>query len=210
MYRFFTDERSLRHYVEELLNVDLDGDGVVGERQSDAPEGASAAPAGVTPKQVLEPRTWYVNFGDNLRRSWSDARTFGFVSAGGGRWYSRPLHRLLPGDTLLVYLPGKGYAGIATVTRRAVPFEDAVVDGQNGPERLADLSLDGPYTHETTRDDPGEYVVSVEWAVALDKPQAYKEVGLFSNQATAVQMRPEVPRHAHTIESVPRRLMGEA
>lgn len=30
-YRFFTSEQGLRHYVEELLNVDLDGDDVVGD-----------------------------------------------------------------------------------------------------------------------------------------------------------------------------------
>ena len=29
-YRFFTSTAALRHYVEELLNVDLDGDGVIG------------------------------------------------------------------------------------------------------------------------------------------------------------------------------------
>lgn len=30
-YRFFMSEQALRHYVEELLNVDLDGYGVVGD-----------------------------------------------------------------------------------------------------------------------------------------------------------------------------------
>jgi hypothetical protein len=35
-YRFFTDERALRHYVEELLNLDLDGDGMVGAPDADA------------------------------------------------------------------------------------------------------------------------------------------------------------------------------
>lgn len=29
-YRFFTSVKALRHYVEELLNVDLDGDGIIG------------------------------------------------------------------------------------------------------------------------------------------------------------------------------------
>ncbi len=29
-YRFFTSRQSLEHYVEELLNIDLDGDGVIG------------------------------------------------------------------------------------------------------------------------------------------------------------------------------------
>lgn len=33
-YRFFTTTGSLRHYVEELLNIDLDGDGIVGAHDS--------------------------------------------------------------------------------------------------------------------------------------------------------------------------------
>lgn len=35
-YRFFTSPKALEHYVEELLNVDLDGDGVVGPVEHDA------------------------------------------------------------------------------------------------------------------------------------------------------------------------------
>jgi hypothetical protein len=31
---------------------------------------------------------YYVSFGDMSSRSWEDARKFGFVSAGGGSWYS--------------------------------------------------------------------------------------------------------------------------
>jgi hypothetical protein len=29
-YRFFTTDQAVRHYIEVLLNIDLDGDGVVG------------------------------------------------------------------------------------------------------------------------------------------------------------------------------------
>ncbi|MDZ7804953.1 MAG: hypothetical protein U5K34_13335 [Thiohalophilus sp.] len=32
---------------------------------------------------------YYVSFGDMNSRSWEDARQYGFISAGGGSWYSR-------------------------------------------------------------------------------------------------------------------------
>ncbi|MGB5756037.1 MAG: hypothetical protein WBM50_03910, partial [Acidimicrobiales bacterium] len=34
-YRFFTSRHALEHYVEELLNIDLDGDGVIGPAADD-------------------------------------------------------------------------------------------------------------------------------------------------------------------------------
>jgi hypothetical protein len=199
-YRFFTSDRSFRNYVEELLNVDLDGDGVIGDPESASPYTTDHASPG-------ESRTWYVNFGDGLGRSWMDAREYGFISAGGGRWYSKPLTRLHLGDTVLVYLPGKGYAGIGTVTRRAVPFDDAIVDTARGTVRLAEQTLHAPYSHDVGDEDPGEYVVCVEWSVAVDPADAYKEPGLFSNQATAVEMRSNVERHRYTVEAVAARLM---
>ncbi|MCA1706514.1 MAG: hypothetical protein LC808_25915, partial [Actinobacteria bacterium] len=205
-WRFFTDEVSLRRYWEEVLGVDLDGDRVIGAPKDeeigspDVDDAIRSRPADQRPDHAA--RTWYVNFGDNLERSWDDARRHGFVSAGGGVWYSKPIRRIQTGDTLLVYLPGSGYAGIATATRQAVPFDEAVVDTQNGPARLADLELTRPYTHAGTDEDPGEYVVSVNWHVAVRKTEAHKQQALFSNQATAVEMRPDVPRHALTIESV--------
>ena len=41
---------------------------------------------------------FYVSFGVDSHRSWSDARKYGFVSAGGGEWYVNTLKTLQPGD----------------------------------------------------------------------------------------------------------------
>ena len=41
-YRFFTSRKALDHYVEELLNLDLDGDGVIGPLSHDHEEDAVA------------------------------------------------------------------------------------------------------------------------------------------------------------------------
>ena len=206
-FRFFIGQRALRTYVEELLNADLDGDGLVGEHDADVAASAKASPQ--RPSDRSDARTWYVNFGDEATRSWSDARRYGFVSAGGGHWYSKPLQKLRPGDTVLAYLPGRGYAGIGTVTRRAVPFEEAIVDVDGAAVRLGDQALGGPYSHHPVDDeDEREFVVSVAWDVTVDGADAYKEVGLFSNQATTVEMKPSVERHAWTLEAVPARLAG--
>lgn len=40
---------------------------------------------------------FYVSFGDAASRSWEDARRFGFISGGGGNWYSQTLKLLSPG-----------------------------------------------------------------------------------------------------------------
>lgn len=205
-FRFFTSERALRTYVEELLNTDLDGDGIVGEHD---PAGTPAPPRQLPRSGPSDERTWYVNFGDEAKRSWSDARRYGFVSAGGGHWYIKPLQKLHPGDTVLAYLPGRGYAGIGTVTRRAVPFEEAIVDVDGAEVRLSDQPLDGPYSHDPIDgEDEREFVVSVAWEVTVDGADAYKESGLFSNQATTVEMKPSVERHARTLEAVVARLRG--
>ncbi len=40
-YTFFTSELALRHYIEKLLNVDLDGDGIIGEPVDGHPDPSS-------------------------------------------------------------------------------------------------------------------------------------------------------------------------
>jgi len=37
---------------------------------------------------------FYVSFGEEETRHWSDAREHGYIAAGGGEWYSRALYRL--------------------------------------------------------------------------------------------------------------------
>lgn len=51
---------------------------------------------------------FYVSFGHGHTRNWDDARKYGFVSAGGGAWYSRTLSILEPGARIWVNVPGYG------------------------------------------------------------------------------------------------------
>lgn len=59
-----------------------------------------------------------MSFGeDSGIRSWDEARTYGFVSAGGGVAYSRTLRSLPAGARISVCIPGGlGYVGVGTVT----------------------------------------------------------------------------------------------
>jgi hypothetical protein len=52
---------------------------------------------------------WYVSFGEGTHRNWDDARRYGFVSAGGGRWYTGTLRNLPIGGRVFVNLRGTGY-----------------------------------------------------------------------------------------------------
>ena len=151
-------------------------------------------------------RDWYVSFGENdggTGRRWSDALRYGFVSAGGGEWYSRTLRSLPEGARVFVYVPGKGYVGIGSVTRTALPSNDAVVLDEGVERRLRDIQLDGQYGFELVPgvdSDDREYVVGIEWSETVPLTEAFRTPGLFSNQNSACKLRnqftiDEVSRH---------------
>ncbi len=61
---------------------------------------------------------FYVCFGEEPHRRWNDAMKYGFVSAGGGDRYVRPLRTLQPGNRVWVSIPGRGYVGVERLSRR--------------------------------------------------------------------------------------------
>lgn len=136
-------------------------------------------------------RDWYVSFGEEPQgRNWDDARKYGFVSAGGGAWFSRTLRGLPVGGRVFVHIPGVGYVGAGTVTSEAVRFDDAtvMVDGQ--PRKLAELVQVDRYHHTAADDEePAEYVVPVEWSSTRSREQAVRRKGMFANQNSACKLR---------------------
>jgi hypothetical protein len=124
-------------------------------------------------------RDWFVSFGDNAGgRSWEDARTYGFVSAGGDPWYSRTLRALPVGARVNVHIPKLGYAAVGETLAEAEPFDTAGVLLNGDWVRLADQKLVGSYRREggadgTVTDDNAEYVVPVRWMLDNPKAQAY-------------------------------------
>ncbi|MDJ0334900.1 endonuclease NucS [Salinibacterium sp. G-O1] len=142
---------------------------------------------------------WYVSFGERTGgRQWSDGRKYGFVSGGGGKWFSQTLKNLTPGARVFACIPKVGYVGVGTVTGEARRFDEAVVsmDGVGIP--LKDLPLEGDYRHEDGGDDlMAEWVVPIVWTHTVPSEQGFWKAGMFANQNTAAKLRQQF-----TIEQV--------
>jgi hypothetical protein len=67
---------------------------------------------------------FYVSFGD---RDWEEARKYSFISGGGGRFYSKTLSMLEPGNRVWVNIPGTGYVGVGVVEEAVVPIDQFLV-----------------------------------------------------------------------------------
>ena len=142
---------------------------------------------------------YYVSFGDAISRDWDDARKYGYVSAGGGRWYSRTLSILSPGDRVWVLIPGTGYVGVGEVTEAVSALEDFNVPTAEGDKPCLEVLKKAEF-YKTRADDPenAEYFVRVRWLDTVDRDHAVNEVGLFGNQNTVCQ--PTTPKWRHTVE----------
>ncbi|MDP2014325.1 MAG: hypothetical protein Q8L05_08880, partial [Actinomycetota bacterium] len=102
-------------------------------------------------KEPWNNKDWYLSFGEEPNgRSWEDARTHGFVSAGGGDWYSRSLMQVPADARVWACIPKTGYVGVGIVTGPAQPFNDSPIDRAN---------LIGNYEHI----GGDEWVLPVEW-----------------------------------------------
>ena len=73
---------------------------------------------------------YYVLFGDDEARSWEDARSYGYVSAGGGSRWSKPLQRLEPGAGVLSTTP-------TTATSASGAFSKGQYRSANSPSQTA-------------------------------------------------------------------------
>ncbi|MES2093499.1 MAG: hypothetical protein V4531_06790 [Actinomycetota bacterium] len=142
---------------------------------------------------------WYVSFGDGPgERQWADGMKYGFVSAGGGEWFSRTLKNLIPGARVFVCIPKVGYVGVGTVIGEAQRFDQIDVIAQGSKTRLKDLPLSGNYRHDGDEDDAlAEWAVPVDWIHTVPREQGFWKQGMFANQNTATRLRQQF-----TIEQV--------
>ena len=142
---------------------------------------------------------FYVSFGDVTSRSWDDARQFGYISSGGGSWYSQTLKLLSPGDRVWVKIPKKGYVGVGTVLESVQSVNDFKVQTEAG-EQPALLVLKHADKYRITANDAelAEYFVRVRWLDSVSENKAVNEVGLFGNQNTVCQ--PTTPKWRHTVD----------
>lgn len=141
---------------------------------------------------------YYASFGHGEGRNWEDARKYGFISAGGGRWYSRTLNQLHKGDRVWVNVPHVGYVGVGIVEDTALKVDEFMVPTDAGEVPILDAPTEGNYHREYANDeDMAEYFVRVTWVVAVPLGEAKSEVGFFGNQNSVA--KPTSPKWSHTI-----------
>ena len=167
---------------------------------------ASATASRATREREREPWNgeFYANFGHSETRDWNEGRRYGFVSAGGGSWYSKPLKTLKHGDRLWAKAPGFGFVGVGEVIGSRQSIQDFEIETQDGVKSAQEALAGGTY-HREHLDDPDrmEYFVPVKWLHSVPLDQAVNEIGLFGNQGTVC--RPTTPSWRTTVERLKQR-----
>lgn len=131
---------------------------------------------------------YFVNAGLGEHRSWVDMKRYGFITAGGGEFYSKRLQQLAVGDEIFVYDKGNGYIGYGVVVREVQPAAEFMTP--EGP--LFDQPLAGPGLKRLGQaPELAEFVVGVEWRKTVDPQHAKRFKGAFANQNIVCKLRDE-------------------
>lgn len=145
---------------------------------------------GHAPRPPWNGRDFYVTIGD---RPWEDAERYGYVAAGGGEPYTKPLENLFPGARVFLYKPDpiKGFVGVGIVKEKSRPVTefDVEVDGQLLPILEAPLADAKAIHHDADDPERREHLVRIEWLKTRSIEDAVWQSGLFTNQVTACRLR---------------------
>ena len=142
---------------------------------------------------------YYVSFGHDMGRDWEDARKYGFISGGGGRWYSKTLGLLDKGARIWVNVPRTGYVGVGIVEFPVVKVDEFKVQTDKGEVPLLKAPINADYLRKWVNDeDKAEYIVGVKWIKTMPLKNAVSELGFFGNQNTVC--KPTTPKWNHTVE----------
>lgn len=140
---------------------------------------------------------YYVSFGHGTERNWDDARKYGFISGGGGTWYSQTLGLLSPGDRVWVNVPARGYVGVGRVTGPSVKASEFQVNVDGVQQPFLEIATTD-YHQYVGDEEKAEYVVPVDWIATKPLAEAVSEVGFFGNQNTVC--RPRTQKWNHTVD----------
>jgi len=142
-----------------------------------------------------------------MGRHWEDARKYGFISAGGGRWYSRSLKQLSEGARVWVNIPRTGYVGVGIVEEKATIAKDFSVNVDNkmipiidAPLELIEKEREGFLKKYANNEEKAEYFVRVKWIKSFPLDQAVKQLGFFGNQNSAC--KPKVSDWIFTVDTL--------
>lgn len=142
---------------------------------------------------------FYACFGHGSTRSWEEGRSYGFICAGGGGWYSKTLNLLSVGDRVWVKAPGYGFVGVGEVTGPREPITEFTISTDGGESPAIEALTGGTYHREFAEDeDRREYFVPVRWLYTVPLEAAANDIGLFGNQNTVC--KPTTPKWRTTVE----------
>ncbi len=161
------------------------------------------AESSVAPRRGADREPWnseyYCCFGDGPNRSWEEAVKYGFISAGGGTWYTRTLALLKEGDRVWVKVPGKGFVGVGRVVGQRRPAAEFTVVTAEGERPALDVLKKGRYYRDFKDDmEKCEYFVPVRWLQTVPVNEAKHELGMFGNKNTVCA--PRAPAWRTTVE----------
>ncbi len=153
------------------------------------------APEQVAPKKPGKQEAWngqdfYVSLGEGPNRNWDDCVKYGFISGGGGKWYSQTLKNLFVGARVFANIPRTGYVGVGMVEELSQPVKDfrVNVDGKDLP--ILDVPLAASQMGKNADDlELSEYLVRIKWLKTLPRDKAIWESGMFAKQHTACKLR---------------------
>ncbi|WP_197086062.1 nuclease [Pseudorhodobacter antarcticus] len=131
---------------------------------------------------------YFANAGLGDHRSWADMRRYGFISAGGGEFYTKRLQQLSVGDEVFVYDKGNGYIGYGCVSSEAQPASVFMTpDGLLFDQPLAEPR----FKRVGQPEDHAEHVVGIEWRKTVESAHAKRFKGAFANQNIVCKLRDE-------------------
>jgi Endonuclease NucS len=184
--------------IEKLIGGPIKQGGTVTDPSDELCAEIAAASSDATQvESTWNGSDFYISFGEDPRRVWDDTRRYGFVAAGGGKWYPSSLGALKKGHRVFVYIPKGngvgGYIGVGEVPGEAALARDFRVDDAGQARNYLDVAT-APEAGKD-RDDPdlAEWVVPVKWIETRDKVHAVKDPDFFANQNSAVKLT-----HGHT------------
>lgn len=147
---------------------------------------------------------FYACFGQGETRSWEEARQYGFISAGGGTWYSNTLNLLETGDRVWVNVPRVGFVGVGEVVGPRQSWTKFIIDTAHGEKPAQEVLNLATYHREHSDDvEKMEYFVPVNWIHSVPIEEAVNEIGLFGNQNTVC--KPTTPKWRTTVERLKER-----
>ena len=165
------------------------------------PEPIQARTAGPSKTKRWNGRDFYAVLGraDETHR-WEVASKYGFLNAGGGSRYWKPLRHLTSETRVFAYVGGAGYVGVGCVTGEMIPAREARVEVNGVLQPLLDQpEFSGEWGENAASEDPEitEKVVPVKWLATRSIEEAVREKGLFAARTTACKLSDE-----HTIKTV--------